>query len=211
MIRWLAWILAGVLLGGIVHLSTILLLPRTATRDAYTRLLPMTETNKVTLLPFMDSSFAIAVCRYDLTASPVKLQLAVGQAYTSISFYTRQGHAFYAINDRAAAGRTIELDLMTPTQHNQMQEDEEVTAADRLIVESPTETGLILFRALATEPGVMPTVRGILSAAQCHPQPQQSGMHIDAYEVAAISIRSAGFPAQRLPDHGHQQGQVPRQ
>jgi uncharacterized membrane protein len=173
--------MAGLLLGGIVHLTTMLVLPMTATRDAYARLLPVTNTNAVTLLPqpspdlsllpFMDPNFATAICRYDLAASPLKLQLAVGQAYTSVSFYTRRGHAFYAINDRAAARRTIELDLMTPEQHNQVQEDEEVTAADRLIVESPTATGLILIRALAPEPSVMPTVRGILSAAQCRPQP----------------------------------------
>lgn len=186
MTRWLTWLLAGILLGGIVHLTTILLLPRTATRDAYARLLPVTETNTVALLlqpsaelnplPFMDPSFATAVCRYDLTASPLKLQLAVGPAYTSISFYTRHGHAFYAINDRAAARRAIELDLMTPAQHNQVQEDEEVTAADRLIVESPTQTGLIVIRALAPEPSVMPAVRGVLSTAQCRSQSQQGAL-----------------------------------
>ena len=181
MTRWLAWLLAGILLGGIVHLTTVLLLPTTATRDAYARLLTVTETNKVTLLPqpspdfgllpFLDPSFATAVCRYDLANAPLKLQLAVSPAYTSVSFYTPRGYAFYAINDRAAGRRAIELDLMTAEQHNQVQEDEEVTAADRLIVESPTETGLILIRALAPEPSALPLVRGILNAAQCRPQP----------------------------------------
>src|SRR4029077_3959560 len=38
MIRWLLWLLGGLVLGGIVHLATVLLLPRTATQDAYTRL-----------------------------------------------------------------------------------------------------------------------------------------------------------------------------
>jgi uncharacterized membrane protein len=181
MIRLFGWVAAGALLGGIVHLATILVLPSTATRDAYARLLPLTKTNTVTLLPqpapdetllpFMDPSFATAVCRYDLTAAPMKVQLPVSQAYTSISFYTRRGYAFYAINDRAAGGRSIELDLMTSEQHSQMQTDEEVTAADRLIVESPTLTGLILMRGLATEPGAMPLVRGVLAGGQCRPQP----------------------------------------
>jgi uncharacterized membrane protein len=183
LIRWLGWIAAGILLGGIAHLATVLLLPVAATRDAYARLQPVTETNKVTLLPqpspggallpFMDPAFATGVCRYDLTLAPVKLQLLVSPAYTAVSFYTRRGHAFYAINDRAAGRRTIELELMTTQQRGQVQEDEEVTAADRLIVESPTETGLILLRALAPEPGAMPIVRGILASAQCGLQPQQ--------------------------------------
>ena len=36
--RWLLWLLGGLLLGGIVHLATVLMLPDTATQDAYARL-----------------------------------------------------------------------------------------------------------------------------------------------------------------------------
>lgn len=180
MIRRVLWIAAALLLGGMVHLATVLMLPRSAPQDAFTRLTPLTETNKVTLLPapspegapisFMDPAFASAVCRYDLAAGPLKLQTPVSQSYTSVSFYSRLGIAYYAINDRAAGRRTIELELMTPQQRAQVPEDEEVTAADRLIVESPTATGLIVLRALAPEPGLMARVRGLLSTAQCNTQ-----------------------------------------
>jgi uncharacterized membrane protein len=96
----------------------------------------------------------------------------VSQAYTSVSFYTRKGIAYYAINDRAAGRRVIELDLMTAQQHADMPEEEDVTAADRLIVESPTTTGLIVLKALAAEPGQMAAARRTLAGARCRPQPQ---------------------------------------
>ena len=48
MIRWLLWLLAGALLGGIVHLVAVLILPRTATQDAYSRLAPVAPVNAVT-------------------------------------------------------------------------------------------------------------------------------------------------------------------
>ena len=41
MIRWLLLLLGGVLLGGVVHLATVIILPRTATQDAYARLTPI--------------------------------------------------------------------------------------------------------------------------------------------------------------------------
>ena len=180
MIRWALWLLGGLLLGGIVHLSSVLLLPRTATQDAYARLEPITKVNgfvplplptsEQTILPFMDPAFATAVCRYDLAGGPLKLRVPVSQAYTSVSFYTRNGVAYYAINDRAAGRRLIELDLMTTQQRAELPEDEEVTAADRLIVESPTVTGLITIRALAAEPGLMPMARATVAAARCVPQ-----------------------------------------
>jgi uncharacterized membrane protein len=177
MIRWLLLLLGGVLLGGIVHLATIFMLPRTATQDAYARLKPIAPVNQVATLPvptpenavmpFMDPSFAEAVCRYDLSAGPLKLTVPVSTAYTSVSFYTDSDVAYYAINDRAAGRRAIELDLMTSEQRAEMPEDEEITAADRLIVESPTPTGLIAIRALAPEPALRPMAQAIIAAARC--------------------------------------------
>ena len=177
MIRWLLWIMAGALLGGIVHLATILVLPRTASQDAYARLSPITPVNAFTLLPapapdsalmpFMDPAFAVAVCRFDLAGGPMKLAIPVSPAYTSVTFYTRTGVAFYAVNDRSAGRRMIELDLMTPAQHGDLPEEEDVTAADRLIIDAPTVTGLILARALSPEPGQMAQARQSLEKAQC--------------------------------------------
>jgi uncharacterized membrane protein len=180
MIRWLLLFLGGALLGGIVHLATIIALPRTATQDAYSRLTPAAPVDAViplaaptpegAAMPFMDPAFASAICRYDLSQGPLKLTVPLSLAYTSVSFYTRNDVAYYAINDRAAGRRVIELNLMTPAQRSQIPEDEEVTAADRLIVESPTLTGLIAIRALAPEPGLMPMAQNSIAAARCVPE-----------------------------------------
>jgi uncharacterized membrane protein len=181
--RLALWILGAILLGGIVHLSTVLAMPQTATQDAYSRLARLAPVNALVplaaptaqsaIMPFMDPAFAVAVCRYDLAAGTLKLVAPVSQAYTSVTFYTRYGVAYYAINDRAAGRRAIELDLMTPAQHAQLPEEEDVTAADRLIIDSPTTTGLIVLRALAPEPGLMAMARGELAAAQCRGIPLQ--------------------------------------
>ena len=45
MVRGLLWILAAILLGGIVHLSTVLAMPQAAKQDAYSRLAPLTPVN----------------------------------------------------------------------------------------------------------------------------------------------------------------------
>lgn len=179
-LRLVLWIIGGVLLGGVIHLVTVLLLPRTATQDAYARIsaispvnsmVPMPQpTSERAVMPYMDPAFASAVCRYDLSKGPLKLTAPVSPAYTSVSFYTRNGVAYYAINDRAAGRRVIELDLMTNAQRALLPDDEEITAADRLIVESPTEAGLIVVRAFAPEPGLMSAAQATLSQARCQPQ-----------------------------------------
>src|SRR5246500_3360308 len=189
MIRLAFTLLAGILLGAIVHLVSVLALPRIATQDAYPRLAPITKLNAISPLPqpdpstaplpFMDPAFAVAVCRYDLSGGPIKLTVPVSQAYTSVSFYTRNELAYYAINDRSAGRKVIELDLMTEAQHNDLPEDEEVTSADRLIIDSPSVTGLIVLKALAPEPGLMPQAQATMAASKCavqveEPQPKQA-------------------------------------
>jgi len=188
MIRWMAALLAGLLLGGLVHLVSVLALPRIASQDAYSRLERITPVNAVKALPladpnnapipFMDPAFAIAICRYDLSSGPIKLAVPVSQAYTSVSFYTDGDVAYYAINDRSAGRKVIELDLMTEAQHAALPEDEEITAADRLIVDSPTSTGLIVLKALAADTGLMAQAQASLAAATCKVQtepPQKPG------------------------------------
>ncbi len=180
-LRALLWVLAALVLGGIVHLSTVLAMPQAAKQDAYARLAPVAPVNtmatldpptaRASVMPFMDPAFAVAVCRYDISNAPLKFSAPVSQAYTSVTFYTRNSVAYYAINDRAAGRRAIELDLMTAEQHAELPEEEDVTSADRLIIESPTKTGLIVLRALAAEPGLMAMVRRALAAAQCHTEP----------------------------------------
>jgi uncharacterized membrane protein len=180
MIRLLFAIIGGVLLGGVVHLVSVLALPRIASQDAYSRLTPLTKLNAVTalppadpgntLMPYMDPAFATAICRYDLSTGPIKLTVPVSQAYTSVSFYTRSDVAYYAINDRSAGRRVIELDLMTEAQHADLPEDEDVTAADRLIIDAPSATGLIVLKALAPEPSLMTQAQASLAASSCKVQ-----------------------------------------
>src|ERR1700741_2813630 len=174
---------AGVLLGLVVHLVSVLALPKIASQDAYSRLTPLTKLNAVTqlpladpantLMPYLDPAFAEAICRYDLLTGPIKLKVPVSQAYTSVSFYTRNELAYYAINDRSAGKKVIELDLMTEAQHNDLPEDEEIASADRLIIDSPSSTGLIVIKALAPEPGLMPQAQASLAASHCRIQAAQ--------------------------------------
>lgn len=180
MIRLGLWLMGAALLGGIVHLVTVLLLPSMATQDAYARVASIAPTNAVVaipaptperaVMPFMDPAFAVSVCRYDLTRGPIKLSVPVSPAYTAVSFYTRSDVPYYAINDRAAGRRIIELDLMTAAQRADLPEDQDITRADRLIVTSPSATGLIMIRALAPEPGLVAASRNAIGTAQCRTQ-----------------------------------------
>ena len=173
-------LIAGLVLGGVVHIVTTLTMPRLALEDAFSRLARLGPPNSVQLipdpkpsesiLPRMDPSFTTATCVYDLSAGVLKVRVPTTTDYTSVSFYTRHGLAYYALNDHAAGQRTIELQLMTAAQRAALPEDEEITAADRLIVESPTTQGIVLIRAFVRERGVRDETRARLAKVSCAPE-----------------------------------------
>lgn len=178
--NYLLPLITGLVLGGIVHILTILAMPQLALDNAFTRLAKLGPANTVhfvpdptpveAVLPRTDPAFVTAICRYNLNVGALKLRVPTTADYTSVSFYTRQGLAFYSLNDHAAGQRTIELQLMTPSQRAALPEDEEITRADRLIVESPTTEGVVLVRAFVREPGIRTKVRERISAVNCAPE-----------------------------------------
>ena len=64
-----------------------------------------------------------------LRDEPLRVTIPLASDYMSVSFYTRHGMPFYALNDRAAAQRVIDLQLMTAQQPAALPRDEEITAA----------------------------------------------------------------------------------
>ncbi|WP_454918218.1 DUF1254 domain-containing protein [Xanthobacter sediminis] len=168
----------ALVLAGIAHIVSILAMPSLAENNAFARLSELVDSNEMKLLPdptpiaaalpMQDPAFISAVCLYDLNEKPLKVRVPATADYTSVSFYTDEGLAFYALSDQAA-GKVIELDLMNPDQKAALPEDEEITAADRLVIESPSQEGIVLVRAHVRERGMRELVRRQLEAATCSP------------------------------------------
>lgn len=167
-----------VVLAAIAHIVSILAMPSLAERTAYDVLSEQADPNVMLMLPdptphnqalpMMDPAFLSAVCVFDLAEHPLKVRVPATADYTSVSFYTATGLAFYALSDQAA-GKVIELELMTASQKAALPEDEEITAADRLVIESPTSDGVVAVRAYVRERGMREIVRRQLEAATCAP------------------------------------------
>ena len=54
-----------------------------------------------------------------------------------------------------------------------------LTAADRLIIDSPTSTGLIVLKALAPEPGLMAQAQATLAASSCSVQTEPTPVKVE--------------------------------
>jgi uncharacterized membrane protein len=173
---------AAAVLAAIVHLLLILLTPLVATRDAYARLATLGRVNETAALPsggpgggappYSDPAVAMAFCRYDLASGPLRVRAPIGRAFTSISFHTHRGLAFYALTDRAGAHGAIEVVLATPDDVRALaaRDDEESPSRD-LRIAAPDREGYVVIRVFSETPSLYSDAVADAKRLMCAPEP----------------------------------------
>lgn len=176
--RFLLATLAGLVLAGLVHLSTVFALPYLAEMDALSRLRGTMSADKseivaaagdgVTWVPQHDPASAIAACAYNLDEGPVRVSARTGPMFQSLGFHARGGAVFFAVTDRAAIRGSLELVVMTRRQLDEAlaREDEEDPSRDVRIV-SPSREGLVIVRTVAAFPSQREAATEAAKAVSC--------------------------------------------
>jgi len=177
---WLIYLLAVLVVAGLVHIVTILALPHVATRDSYARLATIAQTNRFTplpspvpgaeLLPMQDPAVVRGVCRYDVNNGPVRVRAEIAglDGLLTLSFHDRRGASFYATTDRGGVRGRIDVVLLTRIQLEALEAlDAEDEPPQELRLLAPTREGFVLTGSLALDPGDFDAARGRLSSISC--------------------------------------------
>ena len=173
------WAIAVVIVAGIVHIVSILAMPRLAPRDAFARVERLAAAHRMVLLPaagtdptappFEDPALVQGVCRYDLAQGPLRLRADLPpDALTLFSFHARFGQLYYSMTDRSATRGRLDVLLLTAAQLDAVEaNDSEDELPQELRIVAPTPRGFVLVRALAERPGDVPDARRRVMATTC--------------------------------------------
>jgi uncharacterized membrane protein len=170
--------LAGLVLAGIVHILTILLIPPLSERDAASAYAMLGGNGKAELvsaqgsqLPVIqdaDPAVVTAVCGYDLMAGPMRVVARAGALPLGLTLHRRGGGVIYAITDRAAIRGVVEFVVMTEAQLDErVARDEEDQAVRELRVVSDTPQGLIVARVLSKLPSDRGDAEALATGVAC--------------------------------------------
>lgn len=179
--RWLAelaiWIAGGVLLGVIIHILVVFAVPTVAVADAWSKLARLGEEHAMidlpapgdsqAALPGLDPNMRYAVCRFDLSDRPLRIEAAVPEDYWSIALYDRRGVNYYTLNDRSVPGRGVTLWIANRRQLLVMQPETPEEQEDRLIVGARGDQGFVLVQALVATPSRADMVQAALEQTHC--------------------------------------------
>ena len=178
----LAYLLAlSVTIAGLVHIGSLLGVPRMATAGPYERLAPIGADGRfvvlpdqgdgVDVLPFRDPAFVTAACRFDVSRGPVRVRAVLPTTYGALAVHNRTGQPFYALTDKAATRGTVEVTIFSPDDVAAAEVEDPVEGRPQLRIVSPTPTGFILVRLFATGPSARPGLRDLAAKAECAPPP----------------------------------------
>ncbi|MEK4035626.1 DUF1254 domain-containing protein [Methylocystis sp. IM3] len=178
---YLPWAAATLLIAGIVHLVSVLLMPAVAPNTAYARVLRVVAeapSEKLVALPpaapgaerlpFEDPAFAEGVCVYDLSKGLLRVSTAAeGDDFLAFSFHSGGGRLYHAITDRAAIKGKIDIVVGDERQIDALQGMSDEAPPQEVRLTSPTKRGFVLIRAFAKRPGDQARARERINAVNC--------------------------------------------
>lgn len=153
----LYWVVAGLLLGGILHILAVLTMPERADGTAMARIANAAEVNVATVLPpvrpgnqlfaYMAPDVRYVLCRYDISKDPVAVRTPLLDPFWSIALYDAHGENFYTITGADLQRREAEL-ILAPSDDGSSAlpfgNDAPTTA---ITVSVPERTGVLVIRA----------------------------------------------------------------
>ena len=181
--RFLVASLSGLVLAGLVHGATVLLIPRLAEADALSRartgenLDHPLAINTVAAgdttppveawLPIPDPAVAVGLCAYDLSEGPRRGSARTGSLMLSLAVHGPRG-AFYAVTDQAAVRGALDLVVLTRAQYDEAlaNADEDEVSHDVRIVAGDTR-GFVVVRVIAALPSQRAAADAAVQAVSC--------------------------------------------
>lgn len=177
---WLLATLAGLVLAGLVHIATVLLIPRLSESDAASAYLLLGGNGRTELvtgpnasrgvpeLREADPAVAVAACSYDLSGGPMRIVARAGLVPLGLTLHRRGGGVLYAVTDRAAVRGVIEFVLVTEEQLAERLAREVDGETNReLRIVSDTFEGLVVARALARRPSDKADAEALAAGVEC--------------------------------------------
>lgn len=169
--EWIFWIAATILVAMVVHLGSLYLLPHVVMARALDRLGAAntmhvgkrpTAAARAIVRPSPDIVYA--TCPYDLSKGPLRVTAPViHTSYWSVSAFDANTNNFFVKNDQQTPAASIELVVVARGQAWPKLD----AAVERVILFSPSEKGLILFRAVIDDDKHIPAIEAALHQARC--------------------------------------------
>ncbi len=176
-----AGLLAVLLLAGIVHIVTILLVPRYSSADGYSRaadaavnegwtpLIPSASFEAA--IPGLDPLFVHSLCKLAIDEAPALLSFEAANRFWSLALYDRSGTVVFSLNDRTAVEGALEMLVVNSLDAERLKESPQADLEGIIIVETGNANLIAVLRLYAPETADRLQAAAQIATAECAPAP----------------------------------------
>ncbi len=117
----LYWFAAGLLLGALIHITTILALPLISEHKAWDRIGRVLTPNTMVILPpvspdaqplpFMAPDIRYAFCRYNIKDTPLNVKARLLNELWSVAVFNRKGENIYTLSGSGLKSRDVDIKI----------------------------------------------------------------------------------------------------
>jgi uncharacterized membrane protein len=169
-------VLAIVLLSTAIHIVAVLLVPRFASSDGWTRISEFAEVGRFRtmptdgvspVLPGLDPLFVHSACFLPVEDAPGVLSLTAPDRFWSLALYNDEGIATFSLNDRTAQDGTLDMLIVNPVQSAQLKENPPDDIDEIIVVETQSDSLVAVFRLYAPTAELRRSAQEAIDAAVC--------------------------------------------
>lgn len=181
MIRFLLWLVGGLVLGGIIHIIVILTLPRLAEDNLWTRIEALDANNRMLVLPpvaagepnplGLDPELIYGICQVDLAEGPAYVTGTLPDTFWSVGLFNDQGVVTYSTTNRDGIGQTLALGIFNAAQTRLLAQQQLDVEEGVLVVEATSDKLAILVRLAPPHEAMRQRFAERLAQATCEPRP----------------------------------------
>ena len=180
--RFALVLLAGLFLGGIIHVATVMGIPGQVPQSAHARIAAFGPDGRFNMLPasragaeplpMLDPTMLHATCRFALADGPLMIEAALPPPFWSFALFNANGEAIYSLNDRTSGnGGRLEALVLTSEQLAILRENPPIGLEDMIVIETDETSGYALLRAFDDDPLAHDALVEAMDAATCRPLP----------------------------------------
>lgn len=180
MTRTLLWLIGGLILGGIIHITAILTLPLLAEETTWSRVSALEANNRVLVLDrvtqgdpnplHLDPELSYGLCQINLSEGPAYLNGVLPDAFWSVAVYDQNGIVIYSTTNRDGIGQTVDMGIFNAAQTRLLAQQQIDIAEGLLIVEAPANQLFVLVRLSPPHEAMRTRFEQELSEITCGPR-----------------------------------------
>lgn len=180
MLRLVFAIFVGLVGAAVLHLVIVFSIPHFSNRDAYTRAVAegvphrfhlLSDKRDKTALGSGDPFMRVAVCTFDVTDQPVRLEAFGAVPFWSVAVFDSASNEIFSMNDRTSAGGEMDILIANQVQLAAIRKAQPQGLSQSILVAAARDKGYVVLRTMVPQASFVEEADRFLSEAKCQPTP----------------------------------------